>query len=148
MPRFKTALRARKGHESGSWTQRISGAESRLREELASYASLDDNRDGDGAKAPSLAAVKDALTFLDGRPVDIPLPYPEEGMAGDVAVYWDNSDAHVFAEVTFGGDRTCAYFAVHGVPGAVRETCGKDDVAVGAPWPDDMLRILRVQDPA
>lgn len=148
LPRFKTALRARKGRESGCWTPRISGVESKLREELASYASLDDNWDGDGAKAPSQAAVKDALTFLNGRPADIPLPYPEEGMEGDVGVYWDNSNAHAFAEVIFEGDRTCAYFAVHGMPGAVIETCGKDDVAVDAPWPDDMLRILRIQDPA
>ena len=119
--------------------------ESKLRQELFSYAHLDDNWDGDGAKAPSQVAVNDALTFLNGRPADIPLPYPEEGTEGDVGVYWDNNHAHVFAEVTFQGDGTCAYFAVHGVPGAFTEKCGNDDVDVAAPWPDDMLRILCIQ---
>ena len=144
---FSTALRARKGRESGCWTPLTSEAESKLRQELISYTRLEDNWDGDGAKAPSQEAVNDSLTFLDGRPTDIPLPSPEEGTEGDVGVYWDNSHAHVFAEVTFEGNGTCAYFAVHGVPGAVTEKCGNDHVDVAAPWPDDMLRILRIQDP-
>ena len=88
------------------------------------------------------------MTFLDSRPTDIPLPFPEEGTEGDVGVYWDSDHVHVFAEVTFQGDRTCAYFAVHGVPGAVIEKCGGDNVSVAAPWPEDMLRILRNQDTA
>jgi len=124
----------------------ISDAESKLRQELGSYARLDDNWDGDGAKAPSQKAVYDALTFLDGRPGDIPLPYPEEGLDGDVGVYWDIRHVHVFAEVTFEGDGTCAYIAVHGVPGAVAEKSGSDHVDVAGPWPDEMLRILRIQD--
>ena len=142
------ALRVLKHRESSRRTRLTSEAESRLREELRFYARLDDDRDGNGAKAPSQEAVQDALTFLDGRPAEIPLPYPEEGTKGDVGVYWDSSPAHVFAEVIFEGDRTCAYFAVHGMPGAVTEKCGMDDVDVGAPWPDDLLRILRMQDPS
>ena len=143
-----TALRVLKGRQSSRWTRLTSEAESRLRQELSSYARLDDDWDGNGAKAPSKEAVQDALTFLDGRPPDIPLPYPEEGTEGDVGVYWDNRHAHTFAEVIFEGDRTCTYFAVHGMPAAATEKCGMDDVDVGAPWPDDLLRILRIQDPA
>ena len=146
MSSFLTALRACKDRETSCWVPLTSEAESKLRQELVSYARLDDNWDEDGAKAPSQEAVSDALTFLDGRPADIPLPYPEEGTEGDVGVYWDNSYAHVFAEVTFEGDGTCAYFAVHGLPGAVTEKYGNDNVDVAAPWPDDMLRILRTQD--
>ncbi len=146
-PKISTALRARKSREAGRWTSFTSDAESKLRQELVSYAQLDDNWDGDGAKAPSQEAVNDALTFLDSRPGDIPLPYPEEGAEGDVGVYWDIRHAHVFAEVTFEGDGTYAYFAVHGVPGAVAEKCGNDGVDATDPWPDDMLRILRIQDP-
>lgn len=89
--------------------------------------------------------MNDALTFLDGRPSDIPLPYPEEGVEGDVGVYWDNGHAQVFAEVSFEGDGTCAYFAVQGVPGAVTKKCGDDGLRVDNPWPDDLLRILRAQ---
>ena len=143
---FSTALRVRRGHESGCWTQLTSEAEFKLCKELGSYVHLEDNWDGDGAKAPSEAAVNDALTFLNSRPADIPLPYPEEGSEGDVGIYWDISHAHVFAEVTFEGDGTCAYFAVHGIPGAITEKCGNDEVKVTAPWPDDMLQILRIQD--
>ena len=132
---------------SGRWTALTSKveSESELRQELLSYARLDENWDGNGAKAPSQEAVNDALTFLDGRPGDIPLPYPEEGTEGDVGIYWDFRDAQVFAEVTFEGDGTYAYFAVRGVPGAVAEKYGNDAVDVVDPWPDDILRILRLQ---
>ena len=139
-------LRALNSRDSGRWTALTS--ESELREELLSYARLDENWDGNGAKAPSQEAVNDALTFLDGRPGDIPLPYPEEGTEGDVGIYWDFRDAQVFAEVTFEGDGTYAYFAVRGVPGAVAEKYGNDAVDVVGPWPDDILRILRLQYPA
>ena len=147
-PNISTALRARKTREAGCWISLTDDVECKLRQELVSYAHLDDNWDGDGANTPSQEAVNDALTFLDGRPGDIPLPYPEEGTEGDVGVYWDIRHAHVFAEVTFEGDGTFAYFAVHGVPGTVAEKCGNDGVDAAAPWPDDMLRILRIQDPA
>ncbi len=125
-----------------------SEVESKLRQELLSYAQLEDNWDGDGAKAPSQEAVNDALTFLDGRPTDTPPPYPEEGADGDVGVYWDFRHVNVFAEVTFEGDGTFAYFAVRGVPGAVAEKYGNEGVDVAGPWPDDILRVLRLQYPA
>ena len=142
---ISTAFRARKSHEPGRWTALTAEVESKLRQELLSYARLDDNWDGDGAKAPSQEAVNDALTFLDGRPGDIPPPYAEEGAEGDVGVYWDFGHAQVFAEVTFEGDGMCAYFAVRGVPGAVVEKYGDEGVDVAGPWPDDILRILRLQ---
>ena len=149
-PSSLTALRALNSRDSGRWAALTSKveSESELREELLSYARLDENWDGNGAKAPSQEAVNDALTFLDGRPGDIPPPYPEECTEGDVGIYWDFRDAQVFAEVTFEGDGTYAYFAVRGVPGAVVEKYGKDGVDVIGPWPDDILRILRLQYPA
>ncbi len=122
--------------------------ESKLRQELLSYTRLEDNWDGDNAKAPSQEAVSDALTFLDGKPGDILPPYPEEGTEGDVGVYWDFRQVQVFAEVTFEGDGTCAYFAVRGVPEAVVEKYSNEGVDVAGPWPDDLLRILRIQYPA
>jgi len=146
-PNISTALRARKEREPSRWTAFTSQLESKLREELRSYTRLGDNWDGEGAKAPSQKAVNDALTFLDGRPDDIPLPHPEEGADGEVGVYWDNEHTQVFAEVSFEGDGTCAYFAVKGVPGAVIEKCGDDGLNVASPWPPDLLRILRKQDP-
>lgn len=118
-------------------------AETKLRHELASYVDLPDNWDGVGAAPPSHAAVGDALTFLDHRPLDIPLPHPDQGSEGAVGIYWDIRDARVFAEATFEGDGTFAYFAAHGVPGATADKCGTDDADISAPWPEDMLRILR-----
>lgn len=148
LPRISTTLRAHKSREPGRWTPVATDAESKLRHELLSYAQLENNWDGEGAKAPSREAVNDALTFLDGRPVDIPLPHPEEGSDGDVGVYWDNGNAQVFAEVSFDGEGSCAYFAVQGVPGAVIQECGDDGMNVAGPWPEDLLRILRSQDSA
>lgn len=146
----RSFIRAVNSRDSGRWAAPTAEgkSESGLRQQLLSYAHLDENWDGNGAKAPSQEAVNDALTFLAGRPVGIPPPYPEEGTEGDVGIYWDFRDAQVFAEVTFEGDGTCAYFAVRGVPGAVAERCGDDGVDVVDPWPDDMLRILQSQYPA
>ena len=144
----KTALRIRKGRKSSHLAPRASTAESKLRQELDSYVRLGDNWDGDGAKAPSQEAVKDALAFLDCRPGDIPLPFPEEGTEGNVGVYWDDRHAQMFAEVIFEGDGTYAYFAVRGLPGNVTEKCGIDDLDVAAPWPDDLVRILRMKSPS
>ncbi|MYE06433.1 MAG: hypothetical protein F4Y04_04295 [Chloroflexi bacterium] len=121
-------------------------SETRLRRELASYVDLPENWDGEGATAPSQAAVDDAFTFLDNRPPDIPVPLPDQGSKGAIGIYWDNRDAQVFAEATFEGDGTFAYFAAHGVPGATADKCGRDDADVLAPWPEDMLRILRKPD--
>lgn len=121
-------------------------SETKLRNELASYVHLPDNWDGEGATAPSQAAVGDAFAFLDNRPLDIPVPLPDQGSEGAIGIYWDNRDAQVFAEATFEGDGTFAYFAAHGVPGATADKCGRDHADVLAPWPEDMLRILRKPD--
>ncbi|MDE0679261.1 MAG: hypothetical protein OXI11_03455 [Gammaproteobacteria bacterium] len=148
LPPISTAVRMHSSHEPSRWTEFASEAELKLRQELLSYVHLEDNWDGDGAKAPSIDAVNDALKFLKGRPADIPLPHPEEGSDGDVGVYWDNGNAQVFAEVSFDGEGSCAYFAVQGMPGAVIQECGDDGLDVASPWPEDLLRILRAQDSA
>ena len=88
------------------------------------------------------------MTFLDGRPDDIALPYPEEGSVGEVGVYWDHDDIGIFAEVTFEGDGTYAYFAVHGTPNDVSDKCGGEEFEVSGPWPADLVRILRVSNSA
>ena len=145
---ISTVLLARNPHASECPATTIANDELKLRHDLASYAELQEDWDGEGAKPPSQSAVDDALVFLDGRPQDIPPPYPEEGTEGDVGVYWDYSDEHIFAEVIFDGDGTCAYFAVRGLPGAVDDKCGRSAIDVSAPWPDEMLRILRARNRA
>lgn len=137
-------IRVGADYEFLRWATQISDTELELR----SYAQLEDNWDGEGAVAPSQAAIDDALTFLGQRPPDIPLPYPEEGKEGDVGVYWDNPKAKVFTEVSFKGDGTFSYFAVHGVPSEVIEKCGQDGLEATTPWPEDLLQILRKMDSA
>ena len=133
-------MRADKGE--GFPTQFAYDAESILYFELVSYVQLNDDWDGNGAKVSSQTAIDDALTFLNTRPADLPLPYPEGGTEGDVGIYWEDIDSQVFAEVNFEGDGTYAYFAVRGTPGNVLEKCGKDGVDVNEPWPEDLRKIL------
>ena len=136
-------VRVRADYGTGSSTRFAYDAISKLHQELESYAQLEDDWDGNGAKAPSQTAVDDALTFLDARPTGLSLPYPEEGTEGDVGIYWEDIHSQVFAEVNFEGDGTYAYFAVRGTPGNVLEKCGKDAVDVNGPWPEDLQNILR-----
>ena len=131
------------GKKAESAFQLFSEAESRLCQKILSFKELDDNWDDDGAKAPSSDAADDALSLLDNRPTDIPLPSPECGTAGDIGFYWDYGHANVFAEVSFEGDGTYAYFTVHGVPGDIVEKYGADGIDVIEPWPSKMLEILR-----
>ena len=136
------------GHVSAYVIPHRSEAERTLRSELASYAELADNWDGQGAITPPQTAIRDALAFLDRRPEDIPLPCPEEGSEGEVGVYWDYEDTGIFAEVTFEGDGTYAYFAVRGTPNDVSDKCGEEGLEVAGPWPADLVRILRVRNSA
>ena len=144
---MSAAFRAGNNRDSGQWTESFSDGEFNLRARLRAYEKLGDNWDRDGARCPSPQAVQDALDFLDRRPSDIPLPYPEVGRDGDVGVFWDFKDSRVFAEVSFEGDRTLAYFAAFGAPNETEEECGEEDLSVDNLWPDDMLRILRLRNP-
>lgn len=141
---FVKEFRVGADYELLRWAASVSDTELELR----SYAQLGDNWDGEGAVAPSQTAIDDALAFLGQRPPDIPLPYPEEGKEGDVGVYWDNPKAKVFSEVSFEGDGTFSYFAVHGVPSEVIKKCGQDGLEATKPWPEDLLQILRKIDSA
>ena len=136
------------GHDAAYQIPDTVEADKRVRTELASYAELADNWDGQGAKRPPQKTIRDALSFLDRRPDDIPLPDPEQGSEGEVGVYWDDADTGIFAEVTFEGDGTYAYFAVRGTPVDVGEKYGGDGFEVAAPWPADMVRLLRLRSSA
>ena len=115
--------------------------EQALRAELNSYAKLKNNWDDEGATAPSAKAVQDAIAFLDSRPEGIPLPLPEVASIGDVGIYWDEDD--IFAEVQFGGDQAYSYYTERKVVRAVTEEYGRDGIALGHGWPEDMVRLLR-----
>jgi len=117
--------------------------EDKLHAELLSYLELPHGWDGfDGAPA-SPEAVVDALTFLALRPSDIPLPHPQVSPDGEVGLYWRT--AEVYAEISFSGDRTFAYFARYepATPSRERLEDGRDDCPVDAEkWPEQLLIIL------
>ena len=133
------------GKDSESWFELFSEAESRLCQKILSYKELDDSWDNYGEKAPSSDAADDALSFLANKPIDIPLPFPECGTAGDLGLYWDYGHQDVFTQVSVEGDGTYAYFTVHGVPGGIVEKSGVDGIDVTEPWPSEMLEILRIK---
>ena len=137
------SIKFRNKDKSGNWINSSSASESELRNELRSYLSLKENWDGEGAKIPTQESVNDALKFLDNRPDNIPLPYPEEGFDGDAGLYWCNRKAQVFAEVTFDGDNKFSFFAVHGTPKNIIEKYGEDGVDVHKRWPSNLLKILK-----
>ena len=119
----------------------LSPEEQTLRAELKSYAELKDNWDNEGATAPSLKAVEDAIAFLNCRPYGIPLPLPEVASIGDVGIFWDEDE--IFAEVQFGGDQAYSYYAERKVAKTVIEEYGRDGIALDRDWPEDMVRLLR-----
>ena len=119
----------------------FSQEESRLRAKLDSYGALEDDWDGEGATAPSNAAVEDVLEFLDARPDDIPLPLPEVASIGDIGIYWDRDG--IFAEVQFEGDRNYSFYAQRTEARKTVEEYGRDGIAISEGWHDEILQLLR-----
>ena len=113
--------------------------------ELETYADLPGNWDSEGALKPRKRAVNDALTFLENFPEDVPLPYPEVGRDGDVGIYWDNYEAHTFAQVVFDGDGCFTYIAIIKQPGRDRESYGGEDLTVTSDWPQDLTKVIRLR---
>ena len=119
----------------------LSIEESRLRAKLESYGELEDDWDGEGATAPSKAAVGDVLKFLDARPDGIPLPLPEVASIGDIGIYWDHDS--IFAEVQFEGDRKYSFYAQRTETRETVEEYGRDGIAISEGWHDEILQVLR-----
>ena len=116
-----------------------------LARRLKSYGQLEDNWDLEGAQAPRQQAINDALSFLASIPKDIPLPSPEVGIEGEVAVYWKNNKSNVRVDAVFRGEGKFEFFGVHQRSEENRELYGGDKHDISGPWPDDMLRLLRLK---
>lgn len=119
---------------------RLAKEQADLHQQLRSYADLPENWDGEGATTPSAEAIENAIQFLYDKPVQIPLPSPDIGSAGEVGVYWDENG--IFAEAVFEGDGHFHYYAEHVVDDTVHTTTGKDGLAVGDDWPEGLVRLL------
>ena len=86
-------------------------------------------------------AVMDACSFLDKRPADIPLPYPQIGPDGEVGFYWRTEGA--YAEVGFHGDGEFSYYARYAPAGGEPVDSGQDECGVDTgEWPEGLLLVL------
>lgn len=115
--------------------------EDKLHAKLLSYLKLPHDWDGHGAVPPSLNAVLDTITFLDKRPSDISLPFPQIASDGEVGLYWRTDKIHV--EIGFYGDGELSYYARYTATPGKSEECGRDGCHPGARnWPQDLVSIL------
>ncbi len=112
----------------------------KLQAELQSYMALPHGWDGYDGVPASLDAITDVFLFLDKRPDDVRLPYPQLGPDGEVGLYWHTSEG--LAEVSFYGDGGYSYHA-ECTPAAGRPvTVGKDECPVTEDWAPELLLAL------
>lgn len=121
-------------------TRKAPSAEDKLAAELLSYLDLSEGWDGFESVPVPRDAVLDALSFLDLRPGDIALPYPQIAPDGEVGFYWRSED--VFAEVGFYGDGEFSYYAKYTPKSGEFVQTGQDHCSVGDEWPEELLLIL------
>jgi hypothetical protein len=115
--------------------------EDKLAAELQSYLDLPHGWDGYDGVPASLDAITDAFLFLDMRPADIPLPYPEIGPDGEVGVYWRT--VTIFAEISFHGDGEYSYYARYAPDGGEPVEEGRDGCSLSAEsWDAGLLQVL------
>ncbi|MEY3978905.1 MAG: hypothetical protein RLZZ375_334 [Pseudomonadota bacterium] len=76
--------------------------------ELRSWASFDDNWDGEGASRPSLASIHDAVAFARLLDANIREPEPMMLASGHAALFWN--EAGLYADLEFVGNNRVAYF--------------------------------------
>lgn len=141
---FDAFLQINSGQSTDSIPNR-SDAMMRLVSRVESYGELKDNWDFDGAQAPHQQVISDVLVFLENIPNDLPLPSPEVGIEGEVAVCWKNKKSNVRVDAVFYGDGSFEFFGVHQKSEANRELYGGDKYHITKPWPRDMLRLLHLK---
>lgn len=108
--------------------------------ELLSYMALPHGWDGyEGVPAP-LDAVTDALIFVNMRPNDIRLPYPQIGPDGEVGLYWHAE--RILAEVSFYGDGEYSYHARYTPAEGTPVRRGRDGCSLHAGWDTGLLLVL------
>jgi len=111
----------------------------RLQATLQSYLKLEEGWDGYNGLPASPEAVEDALEFLQQKPADIRLPYPQLSSDGEVGLYWQTDK--VFADVGFRGKRLYSVYATYrGEPAAEFASDGLR-LAEDA-WPPQLIQIL------
>jgi hypothetical protein len=80
-----------------------------IREEILSYAQLNDGWDGEGSKAATPDSKNAAEQFLDLVPSGLELPRTMISSAGELGFYWDLPQG--FADISFALDGSASFFS-------------------------------------
>ena len=91
-----------------SESDRPTTQQERLVGELRSWGLLTANWDGEGASAPDVHSLKEAVTFVRLLDESVPLPEPMLHAAGHAGLFWKTDD--LYADIKFLGDGHLAYY--------------------------------------
>jgi hypothetical protein len=105
--------------------------------EISSYATLQDDWDGNGASSPDSSHLFDAAAFLDRLPGGIAIPTPMIGSSGEIGLYWDVPS--FYADIAFEGNGALSIF-VKNKRTAGEKFASVDDLhSLGQDWFAQML---------
>lgn len=76
--------------------------------EIRQWRFLEENWDSEGAHAPSIQSIKEAVSFVRLIKDSAQMPEPMLHATGNVSLYWDEKS--LYAEIEFLGDSRIAYF--------------------------------------
>lgn len=110
-------------------------------EKFALYEILEPGWDSYEADPLNPKSLADARKFLEQRPKDIRLPFPELGSDGIVGLYWDVKRG--YASVGFEGNGLFSYYVRMSQDGAAPRKFLGDDYPYSDGWPEEFLSILR-----
>lgn len=94
--------------KSGIETYRITTSSEKLIGELRGWTLFRANWDGEGAEAPSISSLRDAVTFVRLLDEKITLPEPMLLASGHAGLYWNESG--LYADLEFFGNGRIAYY--------------------------------------
>ena len=95
--------------ESAISLPRAPDARSTLVSQIVDYRYMPENWDGEGGHGPSVAAINEAINFLDLLPLGALAPRSSVAGDGETGFYWRTEND--FIDVSFYGDGTIYYYA-------------------------------------
>ena len=78
---------------------------------LREWRLMTENWDGEGATAPNLASIEEAVSFTNALLPDCLLPEPLLHASGRAGLYWNEAD--LYADLEFTGDGRITYYIEH-----------------------------------
>lgn len=89
-------------------TIRPTTSQEKLVGELRSWGMLTNNWDGEGAAAPDVSSLKEAVAFIRLLDEDVTFPEPMLHASGHAGLFW--KDENLYADIEFLGARRIAYY--------------------------------------